>query len=76
MAKLIELLWDISKVLTDIDSNEAGWIPPTCPKCNSPLSAVFAADKLVCIKCHTEYALKENLKRCSDDSAQYLTIQP
>jgi hypothetical protein len=62
MAKLDNVLWDISILILDASNGHTkdfGWIPPTCPYCHSPLSGKFASDRLICLQCGREFNLKE-----------------
>ena len=59
---LTELLFDLSALLLNAAEGyvkEVGWMPPLCPECNSPLSAKFASERLVCLRCGREFELKE-----------------
>jgi len=59
---LAEVLFDLSALLLNAAEGyvkEVGWMPPICPRCCSPLSAKFASERLVCLRCGREFELKE-----------------
>jgi len=59
---LAEVLFDLSALLHNASQGyvkEAGWMPPLCPRCRSPLSGKFASARLVCLRCNKEFELKE-----------------
>ncbi|MEM1674276.1 MAG: hypothetical protein QXN24_04895 [Candidatus Bathyarchaeia archaeon] len=57
---LPEVLWALSEWLEKNEWEEwFGWLPPTCPYCNSPLSGKFGSERLLCLKCNREFELRE-----------------
>lgn len=62
MGELAKVLWDLSALVHNASQGcveEAGWMPPLCPNCHSPLSGKFASTRLLCLKCDREFELQE-----------------
>ena len=59
---MAKVLWGISALIHNASQGcieESGWIPPSCPRCHSPLSGKLASGRLLCLKCNREFTLKE-----------------
>ena len=56
--KILEsTLWEASSRL--MRNFEIPWLPPLCPKCLGILSHKMASSRLICLKCNSEFELKE-----------------
>jgi DNA-directed RNA polymerase subunit RPC12/RpoP len=59
---LEEVLWNVSRNFQD-----EAWLPITCPKCLGIVSNKMASDRLVCLKCGSEFFLVEVSTKKGDD---------